>query len=358
MVEFERAPLDKPRVKIIGFGGTIAMAPDEKGTLSPAISVDEIAKQVPNISNLAEISLEQVQSKDSTNVNPRDWRVLINKIYETEKSSDVDAVIVTHGTDTMAYSASAVALALGKDLTIPVVFTGSQLPMGDLGTDARFNLENAMKTVVAAKKDSIAEVMIVFSDKVLRGARTIKMSEAEFNAFDSPAFPPLAAITATGVEFNDFAFRPVGDKTVTKPKNRFSRHILCVEVVPGLDRNLLMHIIESEKICGLLLKSLGSGNVPSEGEYSLLPVIELAREYNIPVLIASKFVGGNTRMEMYEPGMKALEMGANPCGDMTPEMSQVKLMWLLGNRDNIREPVDLGWLRNEIQTDYVGEITT
>lgn len=353
--EPEKKRLDLPSVKIIGFGGTIAMAPDKEGVLRPAKSVNELVDQVPSLNSLARVTLEQVQNKDSTNITPRDWRQLISKIHDAEQATFIDGVVVTHGTDTMAYTASAVALAFGRELSIPVVFTGAQLPMGAPGTDARFNLENAMKTAIAAKNEDIAEVMIVFSDKVLRGARTIKISEAEFNAFDSPVIPPLASITATGIEFQDFAFRHDGAKTEQKPRSKFARHIFTAEVVPGLNPELLMQIIESGKCGGLLLKSLGSGNVPSEGTYSLLPVIKRAGELNIPVLIATKFVGGNTHMEMYEPGKKALDMGAIPAGDMTDIMAQVKLMWLLGNR-NISGPVDLSWLKEEIQTEFVGEI--
>ncbi len=354
--EPESKRLDLPRVKIIGFGGTIAMAPDREGVLHPAKSVNELISQVPSLDSLARVTLEQVQNKDSTNITPKDWRQLISKIHDAEQSTLIDGIVVTHGTDTMAYTASAVALAFGRELSIPVVFTGAQLPMGTPGTDARFNLENAMKTVIAAKNEGITEAMIVFSNKVLRGARTIKISEAEFDAFDSPAIPPLASITATGIEFQDFAFRHDGVKTEQNPKLKFNRHIFTVEVVPGLNPKLLMKIIESGKCGGLLLKSLGSGNVPSEGTYSLLPVIKRAGELNIPTLIATKFVGGNTHMEMYDPGKKALDMGAIPAGDMTDVMAQVKLMWLLGNR-NISEPVDLTWIKEKIQTDFVGEVT-
>lgn len=343
----------KPRVKILGFGGTIAMAPDVDGVLKPAKTVTELVQQVPNLSEMADVRLEQVLNKDSTNITPNNWRLLARKIEDAQNGRS-DGVIVTHGTDTMAYTAGAVALALGTGLRIPVVFTGAQLPFVTPGSDARFNLENAMRTVLEAKKENIAEVMITFSDKVLRAARAIKISEANFTAFDSPAIPPLASITATGIKFQDFAIRKDWHRPLNV-KPEFSRQIFTAEVVPGLDPNFLLQVIRMPACKGLLLKSLGAGNVPSEGSYSLLHVIKEATKKNIPVLVATKFVGGNTHMEMYEPGKKALDMGAIPTGDMTDVMAQVKLMWLLGRSHQPHK--DLGELKDKIATNYVGEIT-
>ncbi len=351
----ERSRFLPPRVKILGCGGTIAMAPDENGTLRPAQSIDEIINQVPTLRGMADIKLEQLINKDSTNVTPRHWTRIARRIEEAQRAG-YNGILVTHGTDTLAYSAGAVALAMGRGLKIPVVFTGAQLPLTPAGTDARFNIENSMRTLLVANEEEIAEVMIAFSDRVLRGARAIKTSESKFTAFDSPALPPLATITATGIDFQYFALRKGKEELNVRPE--FSRFIFTIEVVPGLDPKLLMNIISLPNCRGILLKSLGSGNVPSEGAYSLLPVIKEAVKKNIPVLVTTKFVGGNTHMEMYEPGKKALDLGAIPTGDMTDVMVQVKLMWLLGNRDRWSRRLSLTQLNQEINTDYIGEITT
>lgn len=343
------------RIKILGAGGTIAMAPNEVGTLRPALSIDEIVSQVPTLRDMAAIKLEQLVSKDSTNINPHHWKRIARRI-EDAQNAGYHGVLVTHGTDTMPYTAGAVALAMGRGLKIPVVFTGAQLPFTSPGTDARFNLENAMRTILEAEKLDIAEVMITFSDKVLRGVRAIKTSEAKFDAFDSPALPPLAKITATGINFQDFALTKNSSEQL-KVRPEFTRFIFAVDVVPGLDPKILMNIISLSNCKGIVLKSLGSGNVPSEGAYSLLPVIKEAVKRNIPVLVATKFVGGHTRMEMYEPGKKALDFGAIPTGDMTDVMAQVKLMWLLTNRDRWTSKLTLRELSQQINSDHIGEIT-
>lgn len=350
------------RVLIIGFGGTIAMVRDEQGVLKPAKGIKEIVAQVPSLKEMADVDCRQLESRDSTNIHATQWRELARHLHDWQ-ATRYDGFIVTHGTDTMAYTAGAVALSLGRSLQKPIVFTGAQLPFVDSGTDARFNLENSMKTVVEASNQSIVEVMITFSDKVFRAARTIKTSEARFQAFDSPAFPPLAMITATGVEFHSSALRReqvmIHDLGYFTDRNRFERGVLTVDLVPGLEPDTLSHILRYGRVRGLLLKSLGAGNVPSEGKFSLIPVIQMAVErLNIPVLVVTKYAGGNTRMGMYEPGMKALEAGAISTGDMTDVLAQVKLMWLLGQMERKSRHISMDELRDKVQTNYIGEIST
>jgi len=342
--------MSKRKIVILGFGGTIAMVPDPSGVLKPAKSVEEILTIVPSLKEMADVSFKELECRDSTNINPSHWTKLALKIQEIHDQAD--AIIVTHGTDTMAYTAGGVALALGRGLKIPIIFTGSQLPLVAYGTDARFNLENSMKAALQACEEKIAEVMIVFSDSVLRAVRAIKISEAKFPAFDSPAFPHLARIDAIGVHFIPETFKAEpGIALEVKPE--FQRGILAIDLVPGLEPNILLEVLRSGGCQGLLLKSLGAGNVPSENEYSLLPVIhEAVSVLKVPVLVSTKFVGGQTHMDIYEPGKLALEAGAIPTADLTDVMAQVKFMWVLAQGYNSLED-----LRRMINTDIVGEIT-
>ena len=342
--------MKKRKVIILGFGGTIAMVPDKDGVLKPAKSVEEIIKIVPSLKEMADVSFYELENLDSTNINPIHWTKLalyISKIHDT-----VDAVIVTHGTDTMAYTASAIALALGRGLKIPIVFTGSQLPLVAYGTDAQFNLENSMKTVLEACNQGVAEVMIVFNDRVLRACRALKTSEASFLAFDSPAFPYLARIDAVGIHFITEALK-VNKKSNFEVKPNFQRGILAVELSPGLEPDILLETIKSKKCQGVLLKSFGAGNVPTEGEYSLLPMIrEAVNVLKLPVLISTKFVNGKTHMGIYETGKMALDAGAIPTGDLTDVMTEVKLMWILGQGVTEQNAV-----KKMLLTSYVGEVS-
>ena len=326
------------------------MTPDKEGVLRPAKSIEDILKLVPDINKHAEVDFIELENKDSVNVNPTHWTKLVNKLASV--SDTYDGVIITHGTYTMSYSASAVSLALGAGNKIPIVFTGSQLPLLNFGTDARFNLENSVKTVVRAAKLGISEVMIVFSDVVLRGNRSLKVSESKFAAFDSPVIGPIARVTSFNVEFSPFCIKR-DDKKVLDVKPHFQRGILCVDLVPGQEPSLLLEVLRSGKCQGLLLKSPGVGVVPTEDEYSIIPVIKEAVALKIPVLVATKFVGGRTNMEIYETGKLALDAGAIPTGDMTDVMAQVKFMWALAEGYHDRDK-----LASLINQNLVGEITT
>lgn len=342
------SPAMQPNILILGFGGTIAMVPGDDGVLRPAKSIEEILAIVPSLARMANVEVRQILNMDSTNLNPKHWVQLIGAIEEAYDS--FDGIVVTHGTDTMAYTATAVSFAFGRGLKKPIVFTGSQLPLVEHGTDARFNLENAMKVVTKAISENIAEVMIVFDDNVLRANRAIKVSEAKFRAFDSPGIPPIGTITATGVSFGPLVLR--ADESIPLDiKKVFSEGVLAIELYPGIQPDLIKPVIDSGKCTALLLKSLGAGNVPSENSYSLLPLIRYAtQEKGIPVLVSTKFIGGNTIMEIYEPGKLALEAGAIPTDDLTDVAAQVKCMWALSAWKQSKDE-----FKRIIRTNYVGE---
>jgi L-asparaginase len=162
----------------------------------------------------------------------------------------------------------------------------------------------------------------------------------------------LARIDAVGVHFIPETLTAQKDAVINFQPH-FQRGILAVDLVPGLEPGILLAVLKSGTCQGLLLKSLGAGNVPTEEEYSLLPVIHAAVEkYKVPVLVSTKFVGGQTHMDIYEPGKRALEAGAIPTGDMTDVAAQVKFMWALAQGCH-----DSTTLKNVINTNVVGEIT-
>lgn len=339
------------KILIIGFGGTIAMVPSDGG-LRPAKGVAELFQEVPRLSDKGEFTFLEMLNIDSTNVNPTHWTMLANML--AEKMDDFDAFIVTHGTDTMPYTSTAISFAFGAGLQKPILFTGSQLPLGDFGTDARVNMERVVTAAIMAVEQKIAEVMIVFGDKVLRANRTLKMHEARFDAFGSPSFPELGHITAVGLNFMPHALK-ARDAKKMKLRQHFSPAITSMEIVPGTNPDVIRAIVSSGNCQGLLLKSLGAGNIPDLDGYSLIPVIEEAvQTYNIPVLIANKFVGGHVRMDIYELGQKAVAVGVISAGDMTDVAAQVKLMWALSSTGNY----DRDALLKTISTPLAGEIST
>ncbi len=317
----------------------------------PAENVEEILKLLPSLSQLADIEFEVLSNKDSTNVNHADWARIT---YEIAKKMDqYDAFLITHGTNTMAYTASALSIALGRGLQKPVAFTGSQLPLTVYGNDARFNFENAVKVLVTACEENVAEVMIVFSDVVLRGSRAVKISESAFRAFQSPAFPTIADITSTGVHFNYHTHKREPEIPF-EIKPHFIPGILSIDMTPGQLPDLFETIVTSGKCKGIILKSHGAGSVPTDGPYNFIPFIKrTVHDYKIPVVVSTKFLGGNSYKEVNdECAVLAVEAGAIPSGDLTDVMTEIKLMWIIAQGAN-----SIGEVRKQILAEYIGEIT-
>ncbi|MCX6799297.1 MAG: asparaginase domain-containing protein [Candidatus Diapherotrites archaeon] len=308
-----------------------------------------------------DIDFEIITTKDSTNMTPNDWEKLIFRVKKAQDDENYDAVGIAHGTDTLAYSATALALALhGKKpgesgLRIPVCITGAQNPIYEQGGDGRFNLENLFRTLRTGVNEGVADVLINFWDRILLGCRTLKVSEKDFDAMKSPTFPDVGHIDAMGVHINKLHVRSKENakgKLSIAPK--FRRGVVSFELTPGLEPSLILGLITSGGVSAMILKSLGEGNVCSEGEFSLLPAIERAtREYIMPIFITTKFPGGSAVSTHYEVGYKAIKAGGIPCYDHTDVAVDVKVRWLIGNGvcSSIED------FRQAMKTSYAGEVT-
>src|SRR5712692_6094474 len=287
-----------PRVCVIYTGGTIGMKKVD-GVLKPPDSADEFLDMAPELSSVAEVELLQLLNKDSTNINPNDWESIATAIYE-RRNAGFEGIVVAHGTDTMHFSSSAVAFALGKNLNFPVVFTGAQTIPATPGGDARRNLVNACRVAVT----EISEVVISFGDYVFRACRAQKKDEKKFDAFESPAYFPIAYITET-IDLQPIAYtktnKPSTGLNPTDFSPYFETGVLQVELIPGLEPQLIEPILATNSCKGIILKSFGAGNVPTEGDYSFLPFIEKAvHDKGIPVIITSQFPANSTMNTDYE----------------------------------------------------------
>ena len=319
-----------------------------------------IIEKIQDKANI-EIVFELVTTKDSTNMSPNDWEKLALRIKKAQDHEEYDAIGVAHGTDTLAYTAVALALALhGKEpeksgLQIPVVITGGQNSIYKPGGDARFNLENLFCTIDEAMNFEIADVLVNFWNRVLLGCRTLKINEKDFDAFISPAFPDVGNIDANGVRLKPEYLKKKADaaeKIMLAPK--FGRGIISLELNPGLEPDLIRNFIMNGGIAAMVFKSLGEGNVCSEGEYSLIPIIkEATEEYATPILITTKFVGGSAGAAHYDVGLQAIKAGGIICYDHTDVAVDVKAKWLLGNAIC----ADDDGFRKAMATSYAGEVT-
>jgi L-asparaginase len=289
--------------------------------LRPQTYAQDLLAEVPVLANIADIDTRVVAQTDSSDMVPEDWVALARIIHES--LPDYDGVVIIHGTDTMAYTASALAFLL-EDLDRPVILTGSQRPIHEMRTDARQNLIDAFQLATMA----IPEVGLAFAAKLLRGCRTTKVDAWGFDAFDSPMCPPLAKL-GVGVELGTHVLAP---RTRRAFDPRLETNVLAVRLFPGLDPGLLLGALD-RGVRGLVLKAFGAGNVPMR-DRSLIPVIEHARALDVPVVIASQCHRAHVDLARYEGGSAAQKAGAIGAGDMTDETALTKLMVVLGRHQS------------------------
>lgn len=340
------------KIALIGFGGTIAMAPNEHGALAPAINAEQLVASAPGLSKLdVDLDVFQISDKDSSDLAPDDWGNLIDTIAQLHPN--YDGVLVTHGTDTMPYTSTATSFALGDQLSIPLVFTGSQQDTSKVGNDVQVNLERSMLILLEACKQGVSETMIVFSKRAMRAARTVKESGSDYDAFVSPGFENMAVLNASdNVRFSPLARRKDNLGLPIRPLSSFDDGIVTIDVEPGMLADNVRKMTQADTCNGIILRSLGSGNIPvNNKKYSLLPVIEESIGAGKPVILVTKFEGEETSPSSYELGRLALEAGAGHAGNMTSIATRVKLMWLLGQGMTDPERVNKAMLLS-----YVGEV--
>jgi L-asparaginase len=314
-------------------GGTLLMTPSEPGapdapaqSSSPtsgrkrgAVSLDEertsrdLIAEVPSLGRIADFDTRLLFHMDSANMQPADWLTLARTVHA--ELPRYDGIVVVHGTDTMAYSASALALLLGP-LPKPVVLTGSQKPLVEIRTDARQNLIDAAMVATLP----VPEVSIVTAARALRGARATKRDAWGFAAFDSPNCAPLVQL-GIGVEVAPHVL-PTAE--LAPFDERLEPRVLAVRVFPGLDPELVRASIRSG-VKGLVLEAYGTGNLPNLGG-SLIPALEEARERSVPVLVVSQCLRGFVELGQYDGGAAAQGAGAISGGDMTVEAALAKMM--------------------------------
>jgi L-asparaginase len=336
-------------ILIIYTGGTIGMIHDPvSGSLVP-IDFRHVTYHVPELRkfgcDLQSVSFDPV--KDSSNMDPGIWIRIADII--ADNYNDFDGFVVLHGTDTMAYTASALSFIL-ENLGKPVILTGSQLPIGLLRTDGKENLITAIE-IAAAKENGTAvvpEVCIYFDSKLTRGNRTTKMSAEHFDAFDSPNYDPLAEVGLHIKYFNNLIRYPLEDQRLVVHKI-FDTNVAILKLFPGINKNLVQTIINIPGLRGLIIETYGSGNAPTF-PWFLDHLKKFINNGGI-ILNVTQCHGGSVEMGLYETSRLMLTAGVVSGRDITSEASVTKLMHLLG-RFSEREKV-----LQSLNKSLAGEIT-
>ena len=306
----------KKKILLLTTGGTIASLPGGEGLEPQRSSVME--RELEQLRTYYDITVQDVMCLDSSNITPEEWQVIARAVFERKEG--YDGIVVSHGTDTMAYTASAVTFML-PDIDIPVVFTGSQLPLADMLSDGPENLRTAFAMASAGHPG----VYLAFDRKVMRGCRAVKVRASGFSAFESVNARYVAQVSNLGL---------VVDKRILPIQNgaarlcpEISREVFLLKLTPGLNP-AIFDMLGAMGYKGIVIEAFGLGGMHVL-ERSLRGIRRCVED-GISVVVTTQCLYDSSNLQVYQVGNKLLELGVIQGRDMTSEAAMTKLMWAIG----------------------------
>ena len=339
-----------PSVLLIYTGGTIGMIENQETGALEAFNFDQLIENVPELKrfNYRIDSYQFASPIDSSDMEPSLWSKLVKII---EKNYEIyDGFVILHGTDTMAYTASALSFML-EDLSKPVILTGSQLPIGKLRTDGKENLITAIEIAAAKHPDGTAivpEVCIFFENHLLRGNRTTKINAENFNAFRSYNYPTLAT-AGIHIKYDHEKIYKADPTKRLKPHYLYDTNVIVLTLFPGIQENIIRNILHTPGLRAVVLKTYGAGNAPQKPWF--IKLLKEATERGIVIVNISQCLTGMVEMGLYETGLHLLDAGVISGYDSTVEALITKLMFLLGHGKSDKE------IRELMNQPIAGEFT-
>lgn len=330
---------DDQKVLVIYTGGTLGMIFDNKSQSLVPFDFEQIPDNLPEITRLDfEITVLTFDTLlDSSNMKPKNWvefAEIIGKFY-----NDFDAFVILHGTDTMAYTASALSFML-TGLNKPVILTGAQLPIGVARTDAKENFITALEISIAKKghQPIISEVCIYFNSVLLRGNRSRKHESVQFDAFVSENYPPLATVGVT-IDYNWPYLKAYNPKSKLNIQKNLNENVLFLKLFPGISESFINNILNTPNLKGVVLETYGSGNAPTDEWF--LEALKNAIKNEILFINVSQCIGGKVMQGNYQTSRYLAEIGVISGEDISSEAAITKLMVVLGKNSSFNESLDL-----------------
>lgn len=326
------------KILLLTTGGTISSRSTSEG-LAPANDNDPIVNTLKNLHTVYEITIKSILNLDSSNIQPEEWQIIARNVFES--APYYDGIVISHGTDTMAYTASMLTYML-LGVKIPVVFTGAQLPIEHPLTDGLDNLRTAFSMAASGR----AGVFLAFNRKVMLGCRSVKTHTTDFGAFDSVNYPVIGRVSGAGLSIDDSAIPNIPHEF--RLRDSLCREVFLLKLTPGLDPGIFDMLINMN-YRGLVIEAFGSGGLHFIRR-NLIEKLHAAAESGMAVVVNSQCLYESSNFTLYQTGQKALSEGAIQSYDMTTEAAITKLMWSLGNYP------DLNSVRKIFAINLAGEI--
>ena len=341
---------NKPQILLVYTGGTIGMVKDYETNALKAFDFSQILNRIPELRQL-NCDIETIsfdEPIDSSNMNT-DYFVQIAEIIESNYAK-FDGFVVLTGSDTMAYTSSVISFMF-ENLQKPVIFTGSQLPIGDLRTDAKENLITSIEVATAKKgnKPMVSEVCLYFEYKLYRANRTTKINAEQFEAFTSMNYPPLAE-SGVHLFFNEhIMYQPKNEESELIVRKKLNRNVAILKLFPGITEEVVKSILSIKGLKGIILETYGAGNAPTKKWF--VNLLKQAIDNNIRIVNVTQCAGGSVIMGHYETSVELKKIGVVSGKDITTESAIAKMMYLIG------EGLDKQEFKTIFETSLRGEIS-